>query len=91
MLIENIFEIIKTINAEEGVSILLVEQNASIALEVADYNYIMENGSVVLEGSPGKLKKDQRVQEFYLGISSSGQRKNYKNVKSYKKRKRWFS
>ncbi len=91
MLIENIFEIIKTINAEEGVSILLVEQNASIALEVADYSYIMENGSVVLDGPPETLKEDQRVREFYLGISSCGQRKCYRDVKSYKKRKRWFS
>jgi branched-chain amino acid transport system ATP-binding protein len=68
-----------------------VEQNATIALAVADYGYVMENGAVVLDGSPDQLKEDSRVKEFYLGISSTGQRKSYRSVKSYKKRKRWFS
>jgi branched-chain amino acid transport system ATP-binding protein len=91
ILVETIFDIISEIEKREGVSILLVEQNASVALEISDYAYIMENGGVVLDGDPETLKEDSRVKEFYLGISSEGQRKHYRNVKSYKKRKRWFS
>ncbi len=90
ILVETIFGIISAIRDREGVSVLLVEQNASVALGISDYAYIMENGGVVLDGSPDTLKEDNRVKEFYLGISSAGQRRHYRNVKSYKKRKRWF-
>jgi branched-chain amino acid transport system ATP-binding protein len=86
-----IFDILKSIRDKEGVSVLAVEQQASAALEMADYCYVMENGRIVLDGPPDKLKNDPSVKEFYLGISSSGDQKNYQNLKSYKKRKRWFS
>ena len=70
---------------------MLVEQNASAALDIADYAYIIENGSIVLDGAPRKLKEDPRVREFYLGISKTGQRKHFRELKSYKKRKHWYS
>ena len=91
LLVEEIFEIIKRINKEEGVSILLVEQNATIALEIAEYGYVMENGRVVLDGAAEKLKSNEDIQEFYLGLSAVGQRKSYRDVKHYKRRKRWLS
>jgi branched-chain amino acid transport system ATP-binding protein len=91
LMVDEIVRVIVEIGKAEGVSVILVEQNASIALEVADYAYIMENGSIVLDGDPAKLKEDARVREFYLGISKNGQRKHFRDLKSYKKRKRWFS
>ena len=91
LLVEEIFEIVKRINREEGVSILLVEQNAAMALEIAEYGYVMENGRVVLDGEAQKLKSNEDIQEFYLGLSAVGQRKSYRDVKHYKRRKRWLS
>jgi branched-chain amino acid transport system ATP-binding protein len=91
LLVEEIFEIVKRINREEGVSILLVEQNATMALEIAEYGYVMENGRVVLDGPAEKLKSNGDIQEFYLGLSAVGQRKSYRDVKHYKRRKRWLS
>lgn len=90
-MIDTIIRVIVEISKTEGVSVLLVEQNASVALDVADYAYIIENGSIVLEGVPKKLKQDARVKEFYLGISKSGKRRHFRELKSYKKRKHWFS
>ena len=90
-LVEEIFDIVKRINEEEGTSILLVEQNAMIALSVASYGYIMENGRVVLDGTADKLKDNEDVQEFYLGLSQVGERKSYREVKHYKRRKRWLA
>ena len=83
-------DLIRRINQEEGVSILLVEQNASMALELADHGYILENGKVVLDGSADELKADEDIQEFYLGIGSKA-RHNYRDVKRYRRRKRWLS
>ena len=91
LLVEEIFNIVKRINKEEGVSILLVEQNATIALELAEYGYVMENGRIVLDGDSEKLKNNEDIQEFYLGLSTVGQRKSYRDVKHYKRRKRWLS
>ena len=91
MLVEEIFGIISEINKKEGVTILLVEQNAQIALSVSSYGYIMENGRVVLDGPVDRLMSDQDVQEFYLGLGSGGARKSYRDVKHYKRRKRWLS
>jgi branched-chain amino acid transport system ATP-binding protein len=91
LMVDEIVRVIVEIRKAEGVSVILVEQNASIALDVADYAYIMENGSIVLDGVPAKLKEDPRVREFYLGISKSGQRKHFRELKSYKKQKHWFS
>ena len=90
LLVQEIFHIVKTINEQEGTSILLVEQNASIALSIADYGYIMENGRIVLEGEVEKLRENEDVREFYLGLTEVG-KKSYRDVKHYKRRKRWLS
>lgn len=90
LLVKEIFSIIKRISVEEGVTILVVEQNANIALSIADLGYIMENGRIVFEGTVEQLKSNQDVREFYLGVSDQGQ-KSYRNVKHYKRRKRWLS
>ena len=88
-LVEEIFEIVKTLNQKEGVSILLAEQNTNVALKVADYGYILENGRVVMEGEGKSLAENEDVKEFYLGFSS-GERKSFRDVKSYRRRKRWL-
>jgi branched-chain amino acid transport system ATP-binding protein len=87
---EEIFKIIGRIKIEAKTSILLVEQNAIAALNVADYGYVMENGKVVLDGPAEKLKDNEDVKEFYLGLSQIGGRKSYKEVKHYRRRKRWL-
>lgn len=91
LLVQEIFKIIQRINQEQNVTILLVEQNANLALSVADYAYIMENGRVVLDGTPDELSNNADVREFYLGLTEVGQRKSYRDVKHYKRRKRWLS
>ncbi len=91
MLVQEIFGIIERINKEQGTTILLVEQNANLTLSVADYAYIMENGRIVLEGYPDDLRNNADVREFYLGLTEVGQRKSYRDVKHYKRRKRWLS
>ena len=91
LLVREIFNIIKRINEEDGTTILLVEQNAVLALSIADYGYIMEGGRVVLEGTPDVLKDNEDVKEFYLGLTEVGKRKSYRDVKHYKRRKRWLS
>jgi len=90
LLVREIFDIIRRINENEGTTILLVEQNANIALSIAHYGYIMENGRIVLEGQVDKLKKNEDVQEFYLGLTEVGKRKSYRDIKHYKRRKRWL-
>ncbi|MDG4657482.1 ABC transporter ATP-binding protein [Ectobacillus antri] len=89
LLVKEIFSIIKRINEEEGTTILVVEQNANVALSIAHYGYIMENGRIVMDGPVEQLLANQDVKEFYLGTSQGG-RKNYREVKSYKRRKRWL-
>lgn len=91
LLVEEIFRIIKRINQEQGTTILLVEQNARLALDAADYTYIMENGRIVLAGTPTELRDNADVREFYLGLNEVGTRKSYREVKHYKRRKRWLS
>lgn len=91
LLVQEIFGIIRRVNEEQGTTILLVEQNASMALSVAHYAYIMESGRVVLAGTPAELKDNADVREFYLGLTDVGQRKSYREVKHYKRRKRWLS
>ncbi len=91
MLVEEIFTIIARINAERGTSMLLVEQNASIALAVADAGYIMESGKIVIDGSAERLAADPDVREFYLGVGGSGESRSFKDLKHYKRRKRWLS
>ncbi|MFP4109059.1 MAG: ABC transporter ATP-binding protein, partial [Desulfonatronovibrio sp.] len=90
LLVEEIFEIIKRVNREEGVTILLVEQNARAALSIASHGYILENGRIVLDGLARELLDNSDVQEFYLGIGSSGEKRSYRNVKHYRRRKRWL-
>jgi branched-chain amino acid transport system ATP-binding protein len=90
LLVKEIFENIKRINQEMETTILVVEQNAKVALEVSTYAYIMESGKIVLEGPSKELKKNPDVKEFYMGITKGGRRKSFKDVKSYKRRKRWM-
>ena len=89
LLVREIFEIIQKVNAERGTTFLLVEQNARIALGIAHYGYIMENGRIVLDGPAVKLRGNDDVREFYLGLSEAGHRKSFKDIKFYKRRKRW--
>ena len=91
LLVQEIYEIIGRINAEQKMAILLVEQNARAALGIADYGYVMENGRVVLEGPAENLRDNQDVQEFYMGLSTAGSRKSYRDVKHYHRKKRWLA
>ena len=90
LLVQSIFEIIRQVNKETGVSILLVEQNANVALKTASKAYVMENGRIVLDGTAEQLSENADIKEFYLGLGSSGERKSYRDVKHYKRRKRWL-
>jgi len=90
MLVKEIFEIVKRIHEEEKVAILLVEQNARAALALVKHGYVMETGRVVLDGPAEKLRSNEDVKEFYLGLSGVGVRKSYREVKHYKRRKRWL-
>jgi branched-chain amino acid transport system ATP-binding protein len=89
-LVEEIFEIVKGLNQKEGVSFLLAEQNTNMALRFADYGYILENGRVVMDGEAAKLRENDDVKEFYLGLSTAG-RKSFRETKFYRRRKRWLS
>jgi len=90
LVVKEIFRIIKRVNEEQGTTIVLVEQNANMALQIAHYGYVMENGKIVMEGKAGELIENPDVKEFYLGMGASGAAKSYKDVKSYKRRKRWL-
>ena len=90
LLVEEIFSIVQRLNSELDTTILLVEQNARLALEVADHAYIMESGRIVMEGDADELAANADVQEFYLGLTESGSRRSYRNIKHYKRRKRWL-
>ena len=90
LVVKEIFRIIKRVNEEQGTTIVLVEQNANMALQIAHYGYVMENGKIVMEGKAAELKENPDVKEFYLGMGASGAVKSYKDVKSYKRRKRWL-
>ena len=89
-IVEEIFEIVKDLNAREGVSFLLAEQNTNMALKYARYGYILENGRVVMDGEAASLKENEDVKEFYLGISE-GRRKSFRDGKHYRRRKRWLA
>jgi branched-chain amino acid transport system ATP-binding protein len=91
LLVQEIYEIIQKINAERKMAILVVEQNARAALGIADYGYVMENGRVVLSGPADKLRDNEDVKEFYMGLSAVGSRKSYREVKHYRRRKRWLT
>src|SRR3954467_5431255 len=91
-IVEEIFEIVRDLNAKEGVTFLLAEQNTSMALRYADYGYILESGRIVMDGAAAMLRENEDVREFYLGTGgNSSERKSYRAVKSYKRRKRWLA
>ena len=88
-IVAEIFEIVRSLNQKEGVSILLAEQNASVALRYADYGYILESGRIMMDGPAKVLAENKNVKEFYLGLSSEG-RKSFRGMKTYRRRKRWL-
>jgi len=90
LVVREIFRIIRRINEEEGTTIVLVEQNARMALQIAHYGYVMENGKIVMEGTADALRENPDIREFYLGMSATGAVKSYGNIKSYRRRKRWL-
>ena len=90
LMVKEIFEIVRKINLEENTSVFLVEQNALVALTIAEYGYVIENGRIVLDGPAAKLRDNQDVQEFYMGLSEIGTRKSFREVKHYRRRKRWL-
>ena len=90
LIVDEIFEIIRKFNTEEKSSILIVEQNARTALGASEYAYVLENGRVVLDGPSSKLADNEDIKEFYLGLSKIGEKKSYRDVKHYKRRKRWL-
>jgi branched-chain amino acid transport system ATP-binding protein len=89
-IVQEVFDIVKDLNAREGVTFLLAEQNTSMALKYADYGYIMESGRIVMDGPAAELATNEDVKEFYLGVGG-GERKSFRDVKSYKRRKRWLA
>jgi len=91
MLIKEIFDIITRLNREEGISILLVEQNVKLALATAPYAYVLETGRVVMDGPAEKLRENPDIRDFYLGLTDLGVRKSFRAVKHYKRRKRWLT
>ena len=91
ILVAEIFEIIKRINAEERTALLVVEQNARAAISIADHGYVMENGRIVLDGTRKQLEDNEDIKEFYFGLSQVGARKSYRDVKHYRRRKRWLT
>ncbi len=90
LLIREIFNILGSIHRDQGISMLLVEQNAKIALEFTRYGYVLESGRIVLDGPAEKLKENEDIKEFYLGLSELGRRRSYRDFKHYSRRKRWL-
>lgn len=90
MLVKEIYNIIERLNKEEKISLLVVEQNARAALRIADYGYVMENGRVVLDDTGPRLLENEDIKEFYMGLTEVGEKKSYKTIKHYKRRKRWL-
>jgi branched-chain amino acid transport system ATP-binding protein len=91
LLVAEIFENVSRLNREENVSVLLAEQNAMVALKYAQHGYVMETGRIVLDGDAKTIADNEDIKEFYLGLSGVGQRKSYRDVKHYRRRKRWLS
>ena len=91
MIIEEIFGVIRRLKEEQKITVLLVEQNAALALDIADHGYVMENGRIVLEGPAESLRQNSDIKEFYLGLNEAGARKSYRETKNYRRRKRWLS
>jgi branched-chain amino acid transport system ATP-binding protein len=91
LVIEEIFGVIRRLKEEQKITVLLVEQNAALALDIADHGYVMENGRIVLEGPADSLRQNSDIKEFYLGLNEAGARKSYRETKNYRRRKRWLS
>ena len=91
LLVEEIFGIVRRLREEQRLTVLLVEQNAALALDIADHGYVMENGRIVLEGPAEALQQNSDIKEFYLGLNEVGARKSYRDLKHYRRRKRWLS
>jgi branched-chain amino acid transport system ATP-binding protein len=91
LMMQEIYEIIKRINVERGVAILLVEQNARAALNIANYGYVMEDGRIVINGPAEMLRDNEDIKEFYMGLSAVGSEKSYREVKHYRRKKRWLT
>ncbi len=91
MIVEEIFGVVRRLKEEQKLTVLLVEQNAALALAIADHGYVMENGRIVLEGPAEALRQNSDIKEFYLGLNESGTRKSYRDTKHYRRRKRWLS
>ena len=91
MLVAEIFEIVSRLNREQQVAVLLAEQNATVALRYAQHAYVMETGRIVLDGDARTIGENEDIKEFYLGLTGVGQRKSYRDVKHYRRRKRWLS
>lgn len=89
MMIEEVFNLLRTLK-DDGLTLLIVEQNTRVALELADFGYVMESGRIVLEGAAETLRTNEDVREFYLGLNMEGERKSYRNIKHYRRRKRWL-
>ena len=89
-IVQEVFEIVKDLNTKEKVTFLIAEQNTNMALKYADYGYIMESGRIMMDGKADDLRNNEDVKEFYLGVGG-GERKSFKDVKSYKRRKRWLA
>ena len=90
LIVTDIFQLIERLRREQNLSFILVEQNAKMALSIADYGYVMENGRIVLFGSGEKMRENEDIKEFYLGMNLSGELKSFRDVKHYKRRKRWL-
>ncbi len=91
ILVAEIFNILKRLNREQGITILLVEQNAHLALSIAEHGYVMENGKIVLDDTVEKLTENEDIKRFYLGLTEMGAKRSYRNAKFYKRRKRWLA
>ena len=88
---KEIFNIIKRLNEEQNITMLLVEQNAHLALSIAVHGYVMENGKIVLDDTVAKLKENEDIKMFYLGLTEMGTKRSYRDAKFYKRRKRWLT
>jgi branched-chain amino acid transport system ATP-binding protein len=91
ILVAEIFKIIKKVNREQKITVFLVEQNAHLALSIAEHGYVMENGKVVLDDNVERLKENEDIKMFYLGLTEMGAKRSYRDVKFYKRRKRWLT
>ncbi len=91
MIVEEIFEVVRRLKDEQKLTVLLVEHNAALALDIADHGYVMESGRIVLEGPAETLRQNSDIKEFYLGLNETGARKSYRDTKHYRRRKRWLS